>query len=138
MPVSETSDTALPRPCAFSSFVRAAAFARPVSADTDASNSEALAADEATAAEADATAEEAAEASAEGGVPENDAVTGGEGRGLTEAAAVPLPPPPPHATSARLPAAASTAPVRAPLPRYRRGRPPSDTPLTMAPIPFRS
>jgi hypothetical protein len=95
------------------SSLAAAALALSTSADTDASNSEALADAELAAAEAsafaEATADSAADAIAEGGEPEKEAVLGGVGRGLT-LVELPLPLSVLHDTrAAALVVAASTA-----------------------------
>src|SRR5690349_11683664 len=95
MPDMPTSESAFPRPLTPLSFFSAVASLRALSADTDASNSEARADAEEAAAEAEAraeaAAEEAEEASAEGGDPLNDAVFGVLGVLLP---VEPLPPPP--------------------------------------------
>jgi hypothetical protein len=114
-PLMLTSDTALPRPCTFSSAFSAAALVRAAAASTDASNCEARADAEEAAAEAEARAEAiaepASEASAEGGKPENDAAFGLLGAGVGEDP--PPPPPSSHPVTAvadrAQPSAASTA-----------------------------
>ncbi|MFB8180972.1 hypothetical protein ACFC8N_34050 [Streptomyces sp. NPDC055966] len=121
IPVTPTSDTALPRPFTPLSSFSAAAVRRAVSADTDASNSEARADADEAAADAEARAEEMAadadDASADGIVPENDAVFGEVGvPGVEEPPEEPLLP---HDVSA--PATAAQASAMAA--RCRRHRP---------------
>lgn len=65
MPLSETSEAALPRPWTFASRLWASWFARSAAAETEASNSSARAEAEEAAAEADARAEATAEEAAE-------------------------------------------------------------------------
>ncbi|GAA0683089.1 hypothetical protein GCM10010193_41120 [Kitasatospora atroaurantiaca] len=76
IPVSVTSDRALPLPETDASAALAAAAALEPSAETDASKEAAAADAEAAAADTEACAADASEASADGGDPENEPVTG--------------------------------------------------------------
>ena len=109
MPVSLTSDTALPAPVTGASAATAAWLAFAPVAETEASNEEAAAAAEDNRAEAEATAEAALDASADGGSPENPALPDASADASDEAAAEALLDPPPELPHADRPASAPAA-----------------------------